>query len=371
MIVPRKYFRDQWQYVFANTLIAGLITGLAVSAFHAVTYGISIQAFWGIIIFSEFHAFAMAFAISLYTELLNRKISCKWIKVPTLCLMGLLGTFVSTQLSYWLYEAVFNERYFLGQRGNQILINYSISIIASAVVLLYESQRITYSNQFHRKEIEILKLKQLKMKEELEAIQSTINPHFLYNSLNTIAALVYDQATLAEELTLKLSKLFRYSINYGQQNFSSIQEELEMVSVYLEIEKIRLGNRLSFIIHAPNNLKKQFIPRFLLQPLVENALRHGLIDLAQEGEIKINIQSEGKNLIIGIHDNGKDFPQQVVSGQGFQSTYEKLELLYPKKYEFKLISKPDKMVYLLIPQKHSLNGLDLNQDQERYQSIKV
>ncbi|MEY3678242.1 MAG: hypothetical protein RI924_383, partial [Bacteroidota bacterium] len=370
MILPRKLFHVHWQYIFANTCIAGLMTGLAVASFHAVVYGISFMAFWGILLFSLFHAFAMAYTISLYTEVLNHKISCKWIKVPALCLLGLVGTVAATELSYFLYAQIFNEVYWFLQHGNQILINYSISIIASAVVLLYESQRITYSNQFHKKEIEILKLKQLKMKEELEAIQSTINPHFLYNSLNTIAALVYDQATLAEDLTLKLSKLFRYSINYGQQNFSSIQDELEMVSVYLDIEKIRLGDRLSFKISVPPGLKKQFIPRFLLQPLVENALRHGLIDLAQEGEIEISIQSKGKNLVIGIYDNGKAFPQQVVSGQGFQSTYEKLELLYPKQYEFKLITKPKKQVYLLVPQKHTSGSLDLIQGAENYPSIK-
>ncbi|MFM6977030.1 MAG: sensor histidine kinase [Sphingobacteriaceae bacterium] len=351
MIISRKHFTANWLYIQTNSLLAGIITGIIITCFQFVIYGASVRAFVGILIFSVLHAFAMAIAISLYTENLNQKISFKWIKVPALFLMGLLGTILATEFSYFLFAQLFRLNYdFLGH-VNQSMVNFSICIIASAVVLLYESQRITYRNQFQKKEIEILRLKQLKIKEELEALQSKINPHFLYNSLNTIAALVYDQAALAEELTLKLSKLFRYSINYAQQNFSTIKEEIEMITVFLEIEKIRLGNRLSFKMNVPVKILNERIPKFLLQPLVENALKHGLANRAHSGEIEIEMSKEGKNILIAIYDNGQAFPQQVISGQGFQNTYEKLELMYPKQYEFKLIAGPRKHVRLLIPLK--------------------
>lgn len=363
MIFPRNYFAKNWTYLHANALFAGLIAGLAISSFHAAIYGISLQAFWGILIFSFFHSFAMAYTISLYTEVLNKKIVAKWVKVPTLFLLGFIATLMATEFSYWVFFITFGGDYSFFGHGNQIIINFSICIIASAVVLLYESQRITYRNHYQKREIEILKLKQLKMKEELEALQSKINPHFLYNSLNTIAALVYDQADLAEELTLKLSKLFRYSINYGQQNFSSIKEELEMIGVFLDIEKIRLGNRLDFKLNVAPGLMNLYIPRFLLQPLIENALKYGLADRPGQGEIELEIQKQGKQLVIAIYDNGKTFPQQVISGQGFQNTYEKLELLCPNQYGFKLISEPRKHVLLVLPVKtdNPEKGLDHRQ----------
>lgn len=351
MIIARKYFSANWIYLQINSLLAGLISGLIITFFQLVIYGGTLQTLIGVLLFSITHAFAMAYAISFYTERLNKLIRLKWIKVPALFLLGFLGAVLATELSYYLFSLIFNGYYELLGHIRQSMINFSICIIASAVVLLYESQRITYRNQFQRKEIEILRLKQLKIKEELEALQSKINPHFLYNSLNTIAALVYDQAPLAEELTLKLSKLFRYSINYGQQNFSTIKEEIEMITVFLEIEKIRLGNRLSFNIEVPPGLLDQTIPRFLLQPLVENALKHGLSNQEQQGEISIELSKQGKNLLIAIYDNGQAFPQQVISGYGFQNTYEKLELMYRNEYEFKLIAGPRKHIRLLIPLK--------------------
>ena len=349
MILSRYYFSKAWTYIHANAVIAGLISGVAIASFHAALYGISLRSFWGIMMFSVLHAFAMAYTISFYTEILNKKIVLKWIKVPVLFILGFMGTVLATEFSYWLYSFTFGGVYMIFGHASQIIINFSICIISSAVALLYESQRITYRNQFQKREIEILKLKQLKMKEELEALQSKINPHFLYNSLNTIAALVYDHASLAEELTLKLSKLFRYSINYGQQNFSSIRDELEMISIFLEIEKIRIGDRFDFVVKVEASLLDLFIPRFLLQPLVENALRHGLADHPGHGLIELEINKKGKQLQITISDNGKAFPQQVISGQGFQNTYEKLELLFPNQYEFKLISEPKKQVLLILP----------------------
>lgn len=356
MIIPRKYFTKNWLYFHVNCLFAGIIGGIIITGFHYVTYGISHKDLLGITLFSILHAFAMAYSISFYTEFLNLNIDAKWIKVPALFMIGVLGTVLATEISFYLYALIFGHPNTFFTHGSQTMLNFSICIIASAVVLLYESQRITYRNHFQKKEIEILRLKQLKMKEELEALQSKINPHFLYNSLNTIASLVYDRADLAEEMTLKLSKLFRYSINYGQQNYSTIKEELEMIRVFLEIEKIRLGDRLSFKIKVPPELEGTYIPRFLLQPLVENALKHGLANEIKNGEISIEIYRSEKNLVIDIYDNGQAFPQQVMSGQGFQNTYEKLELLYPKRYEFKLLSKPQKRVHLVFPLK--LNFLD-------------
>lgn len=360
MIIPGKYFTRRWIYLQTNGLLAGLITGVVIASFQLVIYGVSLRAFLGILIFSLLHALMMTHTISFYTETLNNKLHLKWIKVPLLFLMGLLGTVIATEFSYVLFNLLFGGPYEFMGHGNQTVINFSICIIASAVVLLYESQRITYRNQFQRKEIEILRLRQLKIKEELEALQSKINPHFLYNSLNTIAALVYDQAALAEDMTLKLSKLFRYSINYNQQNFSTIKEELEMIILFLEIEKIRLGNRFNFTITIPEEVMPLYIPRFLLQPLVENALKHGLAKNADKGTIEIEIIQQNKQLIISIFDSGQAFPQQVSSGQGFQNTYEKLELLYAKQYEFQLIGSPRKHIRLAIPVKDEMTGPGFN-----------
>lgn len=367
MIIPKKFISSHWLYILINCILIGLVSGVVLSSLHLVVYGLSWKSISGILIFCLFHAFAMAYAIAFYTEILNRQIRLKWIKVPTLFLLGIVGTALATELAYFVNAAIYRIPNQFFDHGTQTIINFSISIIISALVLLYESQNITYRNHFQKQEIEILRLKQLKIKEELEALQSRINPHFLYNSLNTIAALVYDKPHQAEDLTLKLSRLFRYSINYAQQNFVSVKEEIDMICVYLEIEKIRLGDRLQFSISVPAELNSQTIPRFLLQPLVENAFKHGLTNQPETGEIKIVLSRKDNFLVIDIYDNGQGFPQQVNSGQGFHNTYEKLELLFSKQnYEFKLLSQPQKHVHLALPLNNQMIDLGVDQVWQRF-----
>jgi sensor histidine kinase YesM len=367
MIIPKKFISSHWLYILINCILIGLVSGVVLSSLHLVVYGLSWKSISGILIFCLFHAFAMAYSIAFYTEILNRQIRLKWIKVPTLFLLGIVGTALATELAYFVNAAIYRIPNQFFDHGTQTIINFSISIIISALVLLYESQNITYRNHFQKQEIEILRLKQLKIKEELEALQSRINPHFLYNSLNTIAALVYDRPHQAEDLTLKLSRLFRYSINYAQQNFVSVKEEIDMICVYLEIEKIRLGDRLQFSISVPPELNSQTIPRFLLQPLVENAFKHGLTNQPETGEIKIVLSRKDNFLVIDIYDNGQGFPQQVNSGQGFHNTYEKLELLFSKQnYEFKLLSQPQKHVHLALPLNNQMIDLGVDQVWQRF-----
>ncbi|MFM6954367.1 MAG: sensor histidine kinase [Sphingobacteriaceae bacterium] len=350
MIVSRKFFKYQWTYKYGNAVLTGCIVALLIACFELTFYSLTLLGSLGILLFCCIHALAMTTVISCYTETLNPRISQRWIKVPALFLMAISGTLMATYLSYYVFSRFSHHYYDIGILLNQAITNFSVCIIISALVLLYESQRITYINQFQKKEIEILRMKQLKVKEELETLQSKINPHFLYNSLNAIASLVYTDAVLAEELTLKLSKLFRYSINYSEQNFSTLAEELEMLEVYLAIEKIRLGPKLQVNLAVADDLLPYYIPRFLIQPLVENALKHGLSTQAEPGFIKLCIQREGKDkLLLQVFDSGQAFPQQITEGNGFMNTNEKLQLLFPLNYQFQLLNTPQKHVRIVFP----------------------
>ncbi len=177
-----------------------------------------------------------------------------------------------------------------------------------------------------------MKLQQLKTQAELQTLQSKINPHFLYNSLNSIAGLVHVDADKAEDMTLKLSRLFRYSVNSPQGNTATVKQEMEIVETYLDIEKVRFGDRLNFSIQVSPGAGNAMIPRFLIQPLVENALKHGLNDKAADGELLVNVEIDGKYILIKIADNGKPFPAELSVGYGLQSTYDKLTLLYGDDY---------------------------------------
>ena len=198
------------------------------------------------------------------------------------------------------------------------------------------------------KELEVARLQQLKTKAELDALHSKINPHFLYNALNSIADLAITDGKKARKMTIALADLFRYSINYSDHNYSTIREEVEMTEVYLEIEKIRFEDQLNYSIHLDKDVNHYLIPRFLLQPVVENAVKHGLKATGKMTEIKITVKNGNESLQITIADNGPAFPEDLVPGYGVKSLYDKLDLLFPGSYDVHFINQPEKKVTMNI-----------------------
>ncbi|WP_167612612.1 sensor histidine kinase [Maribellus sediminis] len=195
-------------------------------------------------------------------------------------------------------------------------------------------------------ETKLSKLRELKTKAELNALHSRVNPHFLYNSLNSIAGLAHSNADQTEHMALSLSKLFRYSINKEKSDWTTINEELEMVKIYLDVEKVRFNDRLVYSVVIPDELKEQKIPRFIIQPLVENAVKHGISKSVEGGNIKVEIQKDKKGIVISVADSGREFPKDLTPGFGLQSIYDKLEILYNDRFELSFTNSPIKQVSL-------------------------
>lgn len=198
------------------------------------------------------------------------------------------------------------------------------------------------------KELETLKIKEQLTKAQLDALHAKVNPHFLYNSLNSIAGLALTDGQKTQQMAVSLSKFFRYSINHKEDNLVTVGEELEMVETYLKIEEIRFEERLNFeIINAPETEEIK-IPRFILQPLVENSVKHGM--KGKEGNLFIRIQAqmEGKKLSLSVEDDGEPFGDDLKPGYGLKSIYDKLDILFPEKYEVALYNEPVKRVRILI-----------------------
>lgn len=196
-------------------------------------------------------------------------------------------------------------------------------------------------------EYQILQMSDLKTKAELQALEAKINPHFLYNSLNSIASLVHENPDKAEHMVMNLSKFYRYSTGRNNEYFDTLSNELEIVKTYLEVEKVRFDERLNYqVIFQDEELGKCQIPRFLIQPIVENAIKHGISKLAGNGVVKICISKENNNLIIKIHDNGMPFPNDIFSGYGLKSIQDKLRLLSGEKATMSIENEPEKAVIL-------------------------
>jgi sensor histidine kinase YesM len=273
---------------------------------------------------------------------IHRKTQHKYIKTLLLFLSTSLipsGTLLSI--------AYISFRKDLDNEGIQAMIIVFLVFVVIGIIRALISFFILKEKELKiENELKLSALRELKTKAELNALHSKINPHFLYNSLNSIAGLAKTDANKTEHMALSLSKLFRYSINKEQSDWSTLAEEMEMVNVYLDIEKVRFDERLEFTIDLPNELKTLKIPRFIIQPLVENSIKHGVSQLIGKGKIAVTARQDAQWLEIRVHDNGPNFPTEMAPGFGLQSIYDKLEIMYPNRFELHFVNSPQKQVVI-------------------------
>lgn len=344
---------------FFKCAINGLKIGAIVASVLIIFYFISADSIsWRYVGVTFMFSVAISTSISSFMKLVeNYRLKYKpknyffiWGLYYSSALVGM--TIASEVCLFILNTFILKIDYTLFSDPKQLLINLVISLVVTTIIGIYQTQRSNLELRLKQKEVDIIKLNQLKTQAELQTLQSRINPHFLYNSLNSIASLIHIDADKAEDMTLKLSKLFRYSINTQNENLTSVKEEVEIVQTYLDIEKVRFGDRIQFILIVDNNAYTEKIPRFILQPLVENALKHGLNDMIIGGVLKLEIKSIANKIVLIIADNGKPFPTELNSGYGLQSTYEKLQLLYGDKYTLQIVNEPEKQIRISVPKNH-------------------
>ncbi|SFS43751.1 Histidine kinase [Zhouia amylolytica] len=234
--------------------------------------------------------------------------------------------------------------------GNFSAVNALAFILALGRGVLIYLKRFS-DNIIKEKDLELSQLKELQTQTALKSLQAHINPHFLYNSLNSIAELVHTDRDKTEQMALSLSDLFRYSINRSSKKSSTLKEEVEMVKNYLEIEKIRFGDQLDYNIEVEHDLENVEIPMFLIQPLIENAVKHGISKTEEKGIIKLKIEKQQHDLHITVYDNGPSFPEGLVSGYGLQMIQDVLSLTYGDQATLSWQNRPEKMIEIVI-QKH-------------------
>jgi hypothetical protein len=163
---------------------------------------------------------------------------------------------------------------------------------------------------------------------ELEALQARINPHFLFNTLNSIAALIREDPARAENMTLQLSALFRYTLQAPRAGLVTLGEELVIVQGYLAIEQERLGSRLTYEIDVDASLNDQRIPALTLQPLVENAIKHGVATDVAGGSVRVRGRREGDLVHLAVINSPRGERQSAGTGEGLESVRRRLRATF-------------------------------------------
>ncbi|MGD1044238.1 MAG: histidine kinase [Bacteroidota bacterium] len=182
------------------------------------------------------------------------------------------------------------------------------------------------SNESERQTLE---LRLLAQDAELRALRAQIDPHFLFNSLNSISALTASDPVKARTMTLMLADFFRKSLELGARSNIPLHDELALISEFLTIEQVRFGARLKVDQAIKEDCQKVMVPPLILQPLVENAVRHGIAHLVDGGTIQMQCERHGDRLVIQIRNPiDLDRPRRRGSGLGLKNVRLRLGTLY-------------------------------------------
>jgi len=195
-----------------------------------------------------------------------------------------------------------------------------------------------------RIEMNLEQHQQLLLKARMDALSSQINPHFLFNTLNTVASLIRFDPDMARIVVVKLSNILRRLLR-KHETFVALREELSFIDDYLDIEVVRFGREnLQIFKEVDERSLDAFVPSMLLQPIVENCLKHGLTGRLEGGQICIRTTMSDGRLAIEIEDNGAGIPEErigqvYVDGIGISNVHERLKLLYGADFRMDIMSR--------------------------------
>ena len=284
-------------------------------------------------------------------------------------LYNLLKDFENANKYYMLFHSYTAETIILNSSLAKIEIDYEISkkemesnlklqrerykryiYVGGFIFILGLMYFLTYG-KLKRRRINELRLDKRRVRAELSSLESKINPHFFFNSLSSISTLISINPENAKKMLQNISGLFRYALRTSKNQFVTLDEEISIVKKYLELEKIRFGKRLEFEINIPDILYNIKLPPLLIQPLIENSVKHGISDNIEGGKIEISCEDTSHNtILITVKDNGTGVSTNGNgTGFGLSSIKERLELMFKKNYKFEINKKNGYEVKIQIP----------------------
>jgi two-component system LytT family sensor kinase len=247
--------------------------------------------------------------------------------------IGTIGTIGTTSASAWLIR----------QRSFAFVL--TITAFWKYWVIIALVHGVEYARLYDQERRDASALREQLTAAKLDQLKARLQPHFLFNTLNGIAVLLRDDPERARTMLVRLSEMLRAVIDAGDEQFVSLRQEMSLVQRYLEIQQMRLAERLQTMVDIPHDAAERRVPHFLIQPLVENAVQHGIARAELGGTVSIRARSSATHLDIEI----RDMPRGAVdakghsagSGIGLAATRERLERLYGEGYRLEMHTVAD------------------------------
>lgn len=193
-------------------------------------------------------------------------------------------------------------------------------------LLFYNFYLIRYSREAQDRENQ---LKELVQRTELQALKNQLNPHFIYNSLNSISSLTMTAPDKAREMVMRLSDFLRYALKQDAMHMAPLEKELENIESYLQIEKVRFGEKLVYSLEADPGFKRQSLPVMILQPLFENAVKHGVQKSEGPVEIRFAVEQAGEDVKLKVSNVfDQQFARFRSEGVGLENIRNRLRLIF-------------------------------------------
>lgn len=202
-----------------------------------------------------------------------------------------------------------------------------------------------------RAEMELKELEAKQARAELNLLKSQVNPHFLFNSLNSIYSLILGDSDMAGEAVMKLSDLMRYLLESSQKRKVLVQHEFDFLKNYIDLEKIRLGEKALVNASFEGDLSGKIISPLLLITFVENCFKHGISVNLDENKIVISVKLNKSTLLLQTSNNVAPVrinPAVKKSGTGIENVRKRLELLYPGRHQLDIINEENKFIVTLV-----------------------
>ncbi len=304
---------------------------------------------WQLQIAEAFANFGVWAALTPFILLLARRFPLRaneWmafagVHLAAALVVSLVQVVVHTVLDLGFIHGQFNMRSMAS--GFQALFarTYHFGLLVYAAIIGIHEVVIAYRNQ----EVRASQLEARLAEAQLEALKMQLNPHFLFNTLHAISALMHKDVRDADRMIARLSEFLRMSLDSGNVQEVTLKRELEFLERYLEIEKIRFPDRLSVVMTIDPETLDARVPNLVLQPLVENAIRHGISKRRGAGKIEIRARRRGDSLELRVLDDGAGMDSsgggRVTEGIGLSNTRLRLEQLYGERQTFSAQGRPE------------------------------